>query len=103
MSTDLLREPPQRTPTASLRSVDWPVDVPSFGSAVRALLEDARVGRVGVATPEDRWLVPRIEEALSGFDDIQQMDTGYEPVPPSNAGAAAATASILARRARALG
>ena len=103
MSTDLLREPLQPTPTASLRSAAWPVDVPSFGSAVSALLEDARVGRVSAATPEDRWLVLRIEEALSGFDDIQQMDTVYDAVPPSNAGAAAATVSILARRARALG
>lgn len=100
MSTDLLREPLQQTPTASLRSADWPLVVPSFGSAVSALLEDARVGTVSVATPEDRWLVLRIDEALSGFDDIRQMDTGYEPAPRANIGAAAARVSILARRAR---
>jgi hypothetical protein len=75
--------------------------LPSFAGAVLALLDDVRGGTVSATSPEDRWLVRRIEEALGGVDDIQQMAGGGEQVPPLRTGGTHGTASILARRAQA--
>jgi hypothetical protein len=73
------------------------VDVPSLASALRGLLADARMGKVRATTPGDRWLSLRIEEALRGFDDIQQMAVGHEPPLRLHAGGTA-TVSISASR-----
>ena len=70
---------------------------PSVAGALGALLEDAREGRVSAASPGDRWLVVRIEEALRGFDDIQQMAAGDEPLSPSLGGGPAGSAPVAAR------
>ena len=78
-------------------------DAMSFGSAVRALLEGARVGRARAATPGDRWLMLRIEEALRGFDEIRQMATDDRPEAPLYASDTARTPMILAPQARNLG
>ncbi|HWC10898.1 MAG TPA: hypothetical protein VG455_06710 [Acidimicrobiales bacterium] len=94
--------PPAATAASPSSAADSRYGVPSVGSALRKLLEDARAGRARATSPGDRWLVLRIEEALLGFDDIQQMATDEELQPPTYAGGTAGRASIRASRARAL-
>jgi len=78
-------------------------DVACFASALSGLLADVRMGKVTATAPGDRWLALRVEEALRGFDDIQQMAVGHEPAPWTGAGATAGAVSILAPRVQALG
>ena len=94
--------PPADTAASASSAADSRYGVPSVGSALRKLMEDARVGRVRATSPGDRWLVLRIEEALRGFDDIQQMATRDDLQPPTYPGGTAGRASIRASRARAL-
>jgi hypothetical protein len=76
--------------------------VTSFGNALRSLLESARLSPAATKTPGDRWLILRIEEALRGFDEIQEITSGETREAPTY-GATVGAASILARRAGALG
>ena len=99
---DLLQVAPSAATAPRALAVAKPNGSPSVGRALGALLEDAREGRVSAASLGDRWLVLRIEEALRGFDDIQQMAAGDEPLPPSRAGGPDGRASIRARRVRTL-
>ena len=97
MSTNLLQAPRHgRTATASGPDAVGRDEVPSLASELSGLLADARTGKVRATTPGDRWLALRIEEALRGFDDIQQMAIGHEPAPPMPAGGNAGRVSILA-------
>jgi hypothetical protein len=70
--------------------------VPTLSSALGGLLADARTGKVRATAPGDRWLALRIEEALRGFDDIQQMAVA-EPAPLLHA-SRSRTVSISAPR-----
>jgi hypothetical protein len=94
---DLFQGAPPGTTAARPLAVAEPDGSPSVAGALGALLEDAREGRVSAESPGDRWLVVRIEEALTGFDDIQQMAAGDEPLSPSRAGGPAGRASIRVR------
>lgn len=98
---NLLREAPQQSDSGIGSGAPWRNNGPSFGSELRALLASARTGTVNATAPEDGWLVLRIEEALRGLDDIQQMATSDEPAPSTNVGVTGRSASIRAQRARA--
>jgi hypothetical protein len=102
-TVNLLREPLQHAyvPTAGAGGNGHRRDdLPTFASAVSAALDGVRAGTVSATAPEDRWLVGRIEEALAGVDDIQQMAGGGRRGTSPGTGGTHGTASILARRAQ---
>ena len=69
------------------RDDDRQGDAPSLADALGTLLEDALAGRFGATAHGGQWLILRIEEALCGFDDIQQM--AVDDAPFTYPGAAA--------------
>lgn len=75
----------------------------SFESAARSLLEGMWSGTLIANTPEDQWLVHRIEDALAGLDEIREMSAGDDAESPRDLGVAAGKASILAAQAGATG
>jgi hypothetical protein len=104
-ATDLLQVAPQQDDSvtgtgsvADLRDGAMP-----FGRAVRALLEGTRNGGARAGAPGDRWLMLRIEEAIRGFDEIQQMAADDKPEAAPYASDTAQTLLVLAPRARAFG
>ena len=73
-TVNLLQQPRRgKIATASGSDAAGRDGVPSLSNALGGLLADARTGKVSATAPGDRWLALRIEEALRGFDDIQQM------------------------------
>jgi hypothetical protein len=85
-----------KIPTASGIDAAGRDGVPSLSNALGGLLANVRTGKVRATAPGDRWLALRIEEALRGFDDIQQMAV-VEPAPLLHAGRTG-TVSISAPR-----
>jgi hypothetical protein len=82
-----------------------PADRPADGplvSALSALVDDARAGRITATTSGDLWVLLRMEEALQDCGEIRQMATRDHPSHPAFAAGATAPASIHARRLRAL-
>ena len=66
----------------------------SFAKALVALVADARACRVSATAPGERWLILRIDEALRGFADIQEMAADDEPAPRT-CGAGLSTTGVV--------
>lgn len=71
-------------------------------SALEALMEDARAGRLTATTPDDRWLLLRMDEALQDCDAIRQMAIHDHPGQPMFARVSTEPVSIRAAEVRAL-
>jgi hypothetical protein len=99
---NVLRGGRQPAATEIPDTADRPADGPSVVSALSALVDDARAGRLTATTSGDLWVLLRMEEALQDCGEIRQMATRDHPSHPAFAAGATAPASIQARRLRAL-